>query len=196
MIAIVEGCGANIASVQYAIERLGHQSTLTSDPAIIRSASHVILPGVGSAKRAMQKLQERRLCEVIRQLTQPVLGICLGMQLMYQFSQEGEVECLCLLPGEIKKLAGNLSLTIPHMGWNQLQVRDDTCLLNGIKDESYVYFVHSYVAPLSKHTLGITKHGDEFSAVIKQENFYGVQFHPERSGKIGEQIIINFLTIK
>ncbi|EKD91735.1 MAG: imidazole glycerol phosphate synthase subunit HisH [uncultured bacterium] len=196
MIAIIP-CGANIASVQFALDRLGKKSIVTQDAKIIQSASHVILPGVGSAKQAMQKLQLLELIDVIRNLKQPVLGICLGMQILYHYSQEGDISCLGLLSGNITLLEKKLALTIPHMGWNQLEFKlANSSLLKNIKNKSYVYFVHSYAAAINSNTIATTNYGALFSAIVQNKNFYGVQFHPERSGKIGEQILKNFINIE
>ncbi len=193
MIAIIEGCGTNIASIQFALERLGKKSLLTSDAKIIRSASHVILPGVGTAKNAMTQLQ--KLAALIPQLTQPVLGICLGMQLFYEFSEEGKIETLKIISGKISSFKKNTSLPIPHMGWNQLEIKQPNPLLKNIPDNSYFYYVHSYSAPVNENTIAVTKYGKPFSAIVNNKNFYGVQFHPERSGKTGEQLLKNFLEL-
>jgi len=197
MIAIVKGCGANIASVQFALERLGKKFILTNDINQIRSASHVILPGVGTADQAMKQLQKFQLVDAIRQLPQPVLGICLGMQILFSFSDEGNVNCLNIFPGEIKHLSQAEGLSIPHMGWNQLEIiQNSSPLVKNIEDGSYVYFVHSYVAPLDSYSIAVTRHGKTFAAIVENNNFYGVQFHPERSGKVGEMILKNFLDLK
>lgn len=195
MIAIIDGCGTNIASVQFAIERLGKSAKVTQDIDVIKSASHVVLPGVGTAKKAMTYLQHHHLVEVISQLQQPVLGICLGMQIFYQSSTEGSVNCLGMLSGEIDHLAAK-HLPIPHMGWNQLAFDHDHPLLQDVDKGNYVYFVHSYAAPINHHTIATTQYGDSFSAMVQQDNFYGVQFHPERSGMVGEIILRNFLALE
>lgn len=194
MIAIIDSGGANIASIQFALERLGASSVLTSDAALIRSADKVILPGVGTANHAMQKLAELNVIEIIKKLTQPVLGICLGMQLLYDCSEEGNVDSLGIIAGKIKKFASGNNLTIPHMGWNTLQIKPST-LFEGIKNNSYVYFVHSYCAPVTEDTSSVTEYGEAFSASVEKNNFYGVQFHPERSGEVGQKILENFLSI-
>lgn len=195
MIAIIDSCGANIASVQFALERLGKQAILTSDSAIIRTADHVILPGVGTAKNAMEKLAERDLITVIQKLDQPVLGICLGMQLFYQSSEEGNVKGLGVVPGEIKLFPKLPDLVVPHMGWNKLTINNNSILLNNINTGDYVYYVHSYFAPINDNTTATTQYGENFTAMVEKDNFYGVQFHPERSGEVGEQILKNFLEI-
>lgn len=194
MIVIIGGCGTNIASVQFALERLGRSAVLTTDAAKIRAADKVILPGVGTAHHAMQQLQQLELVDVICQLTQPVLGICLGMQLLYEFSAEGDVPCLGLIPNKVMALPSNLGLTVPHMGWNQLQfAQTESLLLQGIFPADYVYFVHSYAAPVDMHTVATTNYGIDFTAMVQKDNFFGTQFHPERSGRIGQKILHNFL---
>ena len=193
MIAIIDGCGANIASVQFALERLGKHAFLTTDSAIIRSADYVILPGVGTAKNAMERLAEYGLVETIQKLEQPVLGICLGMQLLYESSEEGNVTGLGIVSGEVKRFIKNPELVIPHMGWNKLKKINQSRLLNNIEENNYVYYVHSYVAEVNDFTTAVTSYGENFTAVVEKNNFYGVQFHPERSGEVGEQILKNFL---
>lgn len=194
MIAIINGCGTNIASLQFALDRLNKQSVLTTDHQVIRNASHVILPGVGAAQNAMQALQKHQLLDVIRHLQQPVLGICLGMQLLYEFSQEGNTPCLNIIPSEIKSLLPQENITIPHMGWNQLHLQGiESHLIQGIPNKSWVYFVHGYHAPVNEYTIATTQHGNLFSAIVQKNNFFGVQFHPERSANIGAKLLANFL---
>jgi glutamine amidotransferase len=197
MIAIINGCGTNFASVQAALERLEKKSILTTDKKIITSASHVILPGVGTANHAMSTLQELDLIEVICALKQPVLGICVGMQILYEYSCEGNVNCLGIFPGKVEPLAQNAddNLVLPHMGWNKVFLsQSQSPLIEGIESESYLYFVHSYAARVNENTLAYTHYGSNFSAIVQKNNFYGVQFHPERSGKTGEKILQNFVT--
>lgn len=197
MIVIINGCGTNIASIQFALERLGKKSLLTNNVTIIKSASHVILPGVNTAKQAMDQLKKLQLIDAIRQLKKPVLGICSGMQILYEFSYENNIDCLGVLKGEIVTLPKLSGLPIPHMGWNQLQINNKSSpLLKNIRDGSYVYYVHSYRAPLNKDTVASTKYGDVFSSIVQNQNFYGVQFHPERSGRVGETILANFLELE
>lgn len=195
MIAIIDGCGANIASVLFALERLGQQALLTTDAAIIRNADYVILPGVGTAKNAMEKLAENDLIDVIKKLTQPVLGICLGMQLLYEFSEEGNIKGLGVVSGDIKLFPKSPELVFPHMGWNKLSIHNNSRLLNNITSGDYVYFVHSYFAAINDNTVATTQYGENFTAAVEKNNFYGVQFHPERSGEVGEQILRNFLAL-
>ncbi len=193
MIVIIKGCGSNIASIEMAFARLGKEPVLTTDVKLIQAASHVILPGVGTAKHAMLELQNLNLIEVIRQLKQPVLGICLGMQLLHEFSEEGDVECLGILPGKVALLPQKPGFTRPHMGWNQLRAeKPQSPLLQGVADKSHVYFVHSYAVPVNANTIASTTHSAPFSAMVQYNNFFGAQFHPERSGTVGELILKNF----
>jgi imidazole glycerol-phosphate synthase subunit HisH len=194
-LAIIDSGGANIASVRYAIERLGINAELTTDPERVRSASHVILPGVGLAAHCMARLQELNLVDTIRQLKQPLLGICIGMQLLFESSEEGDVECLGLLPGRLKRFPDRAHLPVPHMGWNQLQVLRPTLLMQGIHAQDYVYFVHSYAVAVGDMTLASAEYGTPFSAAVQKDNIYGVQFHPERSARVGAIILRNFLSI-
>ncbi|MBI2518078.1 MAG: imidazole glycerol phosphate synthase subunit HisH [Opitutae bacterium] len=193
MLAIVDSGGANIASVRFALARLGVQSELTADPAVIRAAERVILPGVGSAQEGMKRLHAKGLVECVRGLTQPVLGICLGMQLLFDSSAEGDTASLGLIPGRVALLPESPGITVPHMGWNTLTVRRATPLLAGIAPEARFYFVHSYAGPVNDFTLASCEHGTAFAAVVQRGNFSGVQFHPERSGSAGAQLLKNFL---
>jgi imidazole glycerol-phosphate synthase subunit HisH len=194
-LAIIDSGGANIASLQMAVERLGVPADLTTDPERLRSASHVILPGVGAAADCMGRLRQAGLVDTIRELKQPLLGICVGMQLLFESSEEGDVPCLGLLPGRVQRLPHRAGLPVPHMGWNQLEFNRSTALLNDIAAGDYVYFVHSYAAPLSEVTLATTTYGNPFTAVVQQDNVYGAQFHPERSARIGAQLLRNFLRL-
>lgn len=193
MLAIVDSGGANIASVRFALERLGVQSELTADPALIRAADRVILPGVGSAPEGMKRLQAKGLVEVVRGLTQPVLGICLGMQLMFESSEEGNTASLGIIPGQVALLPQAPGITVPHMGWNTLTIRPDTPLLNGFTAATRFYFVHSFAGPVNAFTVASCDHGTPFAAVVQRGNFSGVQFHPERSGAAGARLLKNFL---
>jgi glutamine amidotransferase len=195
MLAIVDSGGANIASVRFALERLGIASELTADPAVIRSAGRVILPGVGSAQEGMRKLREKNLVEVIRGLTQPVIGFCLGAQLLFESSAEGDTTSLGLIPGRVARLPEAPGLTVPHMGWNILEILRDTPLLHGIARDARLYFVHSFAGPVNEFTLATATHGAPFAAIVQRGNFYGVQFHPERSGAAGAQLLRNFLAL-
>ncbi|MGH8327065.1 MAG: imidazole glycerol phosphate synthase subunit HisH [Steroidobacteraceae bacterium] len=192
---IVASGGANLASLEFALERLGARAHVTSDAAVIAAAPRVILPGVGSAGSAMQRLRAAGLAECLPALEQPVLGICLGMQLLYALSAEGDTACLGVLPGAVERLAAAPGLAIPHMGWNQLEPRGRDPLLEGIALGDHAYFVHSFAAPVGAETLATARHGIEFSAVVRHRNFWGTQFHPERSGHTGAVILANFLEV-
>ena len=193
MIAIIDyGCG-NLLSVENALKRLECEYILTADPAEIIAADKVILPGVGNAAEAMANIRGKGLAETIRGLRKPVLGICVGMQLMCLDSQEGDVECLGIFDAQVKKFEATADAKVPHMGWNSLGNLDSR-LFRGLKRGSCVYFVHSYYADLCSDTIATCRHGDKlFSAALKYENFYGTQFHPEKSGSAGEAILKNFI---
>lgn len=193
MLALVDSGGANLASVHFALERLGVRAELTAEAAVIRSADRVILPGVGSAPEGMRKLRARGLVEVIRGLTQPVIGFCLGEQLLFDSSEEGDTPSLGLIPGRVARLPESPGITVPHMGWNTLEVRRDTPLLAGIPRDARFYFVHSYAGPVNDFTVATATHGAPFAAIVQRGNFHGVQFHPERSGPAGAQLLKNFL---
>ncbi|HEY5552562.1 MAG TPA: imidazole glycerol phosphate synthase subunit HisH [Opitutaceae bacterium] len=196
MLAIVDSGGANIASVRFALARLGVESVLTTDLATIRSAERVILPGVGSAAEGMRRLQERGLVDTVRSLTQPTLGICLGMQLLFDGSEEGPTETLGLIAGRVSLLPASSGVRVPHMGWNTIEAATQSALLEGIDATARFYFVHSFAAPTGPFTVATTTHGTGFSAVVRRDNFHGVQFHPERSGTAGACILKNFLEAK
>lgn len=194
MITIVESGGANIASVRFAFERLGLESEWTSDPDRIAKASHVLLPGVGAAAEAMRQMKARGLIECLKSLTCPVLGICLGMQLLFDHSEEGNIDLLGLVPGNITRFKETKDYPVPHMGWNNIQlVNRAHPLLCDIADNSYVYFVHSYNASQSEYTIASCDYARKtFSAVVAKDNVMGCQFHPERSSRAGSQIFTNF----
>jgi glutamine amidotransferase len=192
-VAIVDSGGANIASLLYALERLGVAAELTTDAATIRAAGHVLLPGVGAARDAMRRLNDADLVEVLRDLHQPVLGICLGMQLLCDASEEEDVECLGIIPGIAKKLRVDIDCPVPNMGWCATQPRDAHPVLNGINDGAWFYYVHSYAVPVSDRSLATARHADDFSAMIGKDNFVAAQFHPERSSRAGARLLANFL---
>jgi imidazole glycerol-phosphate synthase subunit HisH len=194
-IVIVANGGANIASLQFALQRLEVASAVTADAEQIRAASHVILPGVGAAADAMSRLRTSRLDTVIPTLRQPVLGICLGMQLLSEGSQEGNARCLGIIPGRAEFFAQTPDRPVPHMGWNTLEILRPCALLAGIADGDYAYFVHSYALNLSAATVASTAYGTPFSACIQWRNFYGAQFHPERSAAVGARLLQNFLAL-
>ena len=192
---IVASGGANIASLQFALERLGVDAPVTADTARIRRASHVILPGVGAAADAMDRLGRSELIDCIRELRQPVLGICLGMQLLFEASAEGQTDCLGIIPGAATRFAGGSGLPVPHMGWNSLDILTASPLLAGIEAGAYAYFVHSYALPVSGATVATSDYGGAFSACVSWHNFHGTQFHPERSAAVGARVLNNFLTL-
>ncbi len=193
---IIDSGGANLASLGFAFERLGARTCISSDPDEIRSARRVVLPGVGSAPAAMSRLRASGIAGLLPRLRQPVLGICLGMQLLFEHSDEGDVACLGIVPDRIRHLESRAGYPVPHMGWNQLaQLRDDP-LLAGLTESDYVYFVHSFAAPVSNVTLASVSYGDELSAVVRHENFWGAQFHPERSAAAGARLLANFLRLE
>lgn len=195
MIAIIDYEMGNLRSVGNALDRLGAEWKLTADPAEIRQASKVLLPGVGNDAEAMARLRERGLCEVIRDLRHPVLGICVGMQVMCRHSEEGGVDCLGIFDAKVRRFPEEDDLKVPHVGWNRINNLDSK-LFKGIDRGAYVYYVHSYYAPLCPDTIATTRYGSTmFSAALKYENFYGTQFHPEKSGDVGERIIANFLAL-
>lgn len=194
--AIIDSGGANIASLQFALQRLNVDSTLTADPDIIRNASHVILPGVGAAADAMQRLREQHLDTLIPELTQPVLGICLGMQLLADHSDEHATDCLGIVPGIAAKLPGNSKRPVPNMGWCRIEIAHQHALLHNIDNGSYFYFLHSYALPVQDYTLATAAHAQHFSAIIAQRNFVATQFHPERSAGAGAQLLRNFLEMR
>ena len=193
MLAIVDSGGANIASVRFALERLGVHSELTADPAVICAAERVILPGVGSAPEGMKRLQAKGLIDCVRGLTQPVLGICLGMQLLFESSAEGDTPSLGLIPGRVALLPESPGITVPHMGWNTLLCGRNPGLLDGIPADARFYFVHSYAGPVNAFTVASCDHGTPFAAIVQRANFSGVQFHPERSGAVGARLLQNFV---
>jgi glutamine amidotransferase len=194
-VAIIASGGANIASLRFALDRLGVSSRLTVDAGELRRAPRVILPGVGAAADAMERLHSLGLAAVIPTLTQPVLGICLGMQLLFEASEEGDTKCLGILPARISRFPDRQGFPVPHMGWNQVVPQGDSALARGLGDGSYVYFVHSYAAPVGPWTEAVTDYGGEFSAIVRHANFHGAQFHPERSSRAGQRVLANFVAL-
>lgn len=195
MIAIIDYEAGNICSVENALSRLGATYELTASPELIREADKVILPGVGNAAKAMESLRQSGLDEVIRQLRQPVLGICVGMQLMCRGSEEGPVECMGLFDTQVRRFTEMPDAKVPHMGWNSIGNLESK-LFKGLSEGSFVYFVHSYFPGLCTDTIATCRHGSElFSAALRWENFYGTQFHPEKSGSVGSAILQNFLAL-
>ena len=195
MIAIIDYEAGNICSVENALSRLGATYELTASPEVIRKADKVILPGVGNAAKAMESLRQSGLDEVICQLRQPVLGICVGMQLMCRGSEEGPVECMGLFDTRVKRFDDTPDAKVPHMGWNSIGNLESK-LFKGLSEGSFVYFVHSYFPGLCTDTIATCRHGSTlFSAALRWENFYGTQFHPEKSGSVGSAILQNFLAL-
>jgi glutamine amidotransferase len=194
-VVLVDGGGTNIGSVRYALQRLGCDADLSADPARVRRATHVILPGVGAAGPGMSRLRDAGLVEVLRELRQPLLGVCLGMQLLFERSEESDTPCLGLLPGTVREIPRAPGRRVPHMGWNDLQVERADPLLDNLAPASYAYFVHSYAAPLGAATIASCTYGDAFSAVVRVGNVCGMQFHPERSATVGARLLGNFLEL-
>ena len=196
MIAIIDYDTGNLRSVCNALDRIGAEYVLTDDPKVIAQADRVLLPGVGEASSAMNKLQERGLCDVIKSLKVPVLGICIGMQLMCRHSQEGDVDCLGIFDADVCRFEADQSagIKVPHMGWNTLSGLK-TGLFEGLTDGDFVYFVHSFAASVCDDTIAVSDNGRRFSAAMRRGNFYGAQFHPEKSGDVGERILRNFMNL-
>lgn len=193
-IVIIKYNAGNIFSVEHAFKRLGVEATVTADQELIRSADKVVFPGVGEASSTMQYLQQSGLDKLIPALQQPVLGICLGMQLMCSHSEEGDVDCLNIFDAEVKRfLPQKHEDKVPHMGWNTIK-NVGSNIFDASLENQFVYFVHSYYVALSKHTIATTDYIQPFSAAIHKDNFYATQFHPEKSGSIGERILKNFIS--
>jgi glutamine amidotransferase len=193
--AIIDSGGANLASLQFALERLGARALVSSDADTIAAAPRVLLPGVGAAADAMRRLRSSGLDRVIPTLTAPLLGICLGMQLLFEHSAEGDTSCLGILAGRVERLRPLAGMPVPHMGWNTLELISEDPLLRGIDAANYLYFVHSYAAPVADDTLAAVRYGQPLAAVVRHANFRGVQFHPERSASVGARVLRNFLTL-
>lgn len=193
LVAIVKYNAGNIASVQNALGRLGVESIVSDDADVLRQADKVIFPGVGEASTAMRYLRERNLDDVIKSLKQPVLGICLGMQLLCSHSEENDTECLGIFPNRVKRFS-NASIKVPHMGWNTISNLRSP-LFARVVDGSYAYFVHGYYAEPSDNTAATCEYAIDFAAAIQKANFYAVQFHPEKSGVAGARILENFLNL-
>jgi len=194
-VVIIDGGGANIASLRFALDRLGRRAVLTTDPELIAGAAHVILPGVGAARNAMERLRSQGLDVLIPTLKQPFLGICLGMQLLFDGSAEEDTPCLGILRGRAGRFPAHPDRPVPHMGWNRIARLRESALLAGVDDGEYFYFVHSYALSVSDDTLASSDYGVLFSAVVGHDNFLGTQFHPERSGSAGARVLTNFLAL-
>jgi len=189
-IVIIDYGAGNVKSVQFALERLGYKAVCSNDPELIRKADKVIFPGVGEAQSAMSEIRKFGLEKLIPELKQPVLGICLGMQLMCEHSEENDTDCLGIFPIEVKKF--QVELKVPHIGWNQI-IDLKGHLFDQVQNASFVYYVHSYYIPENEFSIANTDYGITYSGAIKKDNFYACQFHPEKSGDIGEQILKNFI---
>ena len=194
-VAIIKYNAGNVQSVLFALERIGINPTVTNDVDILKSSDKIIFPGVGEASSAMNYLKERKLDEVIMSLTQPTLGICLGMQLMCSHSEEGNTNCLGIFDTNVKLFSSDLkNIKVPQIGWNNIYDLK-TNLYKNVKESEYMYFVHSYYAELSKDTIAKTKYGIEYSSSLQNNNFYGAQFHPEKSSDAGQTILENFIKL-
>lgn len=196
MIAIVDYDTGNLRSVCNVLDRIGAEYCITDNHEIIKGADKVLLPGVGEASSAMQKLSERGLCDVIKGLEQPVLGICIGLQLMCRRSEEGNAECLGIFDTDVRKFVPSpaAGVKVPHMGWNEIKNLSSP-LFKGIEEGAFVYFVHSFAPDICEGTIATSANGREFAAAINKGNFYGAQFHPEKSGAVGELILKNFIEL-
>ena len=192
-VALIDAGGANLGSVRYALERLGVAPRIVRDADTLAGAERIVLPGVGAAAPAMAALQEGGLDAALREVRVPVLGICLGMQLLYEASDEGDTACLGTIPGRVRKMASAPGLRIPHMGWNTLSGVARDPLLDGVDNGDSAYFVHSYAAPVDANTLAVAEHGERFGAVVRHGLYCGAQFHPERSADCGVRLLRNFL---
>ena len=193
-IAIIKYNAGNVASVMYALDRIGQKYKWTDDPEEIKKADKVIFPGVGEASTAMAYLKEKGLDTLIKGLKQPVLATCIGMQLLCKHSEEGNVDCIGVFDVEVKKFISK-DLKIPHVGWNSIKPKGENPLMKGLKEEEFVYFVHSFYAPVNAYTTAVCEYVQPFSAMLHKDNFYAAQFHAEISGKAGEQILKNFLAL-
>lgn len=194
-VGLIDAGGANLGSVRYALERLGVDVRMVREPAELNGVQCVILPGVGAAAEGMRRLHAQGLVQPLRELQVPLMGICLGMQLLFERSEEGEVECLGLLPGVVHRMQPAEGVRVPHMGWNTLLMLRESPLLNGVVTGSSAYFVHSYAAPVTSDTVAACDHGGQFAAVVQRGRLCGAQFHPERSADAGARILRNFIEI-
>lgn len=199
MVGIIDYKTGNLRSVENALYRAGVEYTVTAEPAILRSCSHILLPGVGDAGWAMGRIRKNGIADIIATFTQPVMGICLGMQIMCSYSEESDTRCLGIFPGKIgripEKSTEGEKIKVPHIGWNSVRYNDNE-LFDGIRQDEYFYFVHSYCAEIDEYTAGVTVYGTEFGSVLRRDNFIGCQFHPEKSGTAGERLLKNFLKMK
>lgn len=194
-VAIVDSIGSNLASLIFALNRIGSSFEITDEIDVLNKASHIILPGVGAAKNAMTKLKQRKLIDEISKLTKPTLGICLGMQIFMDASDEDDAKCLGIISNTCRPFENNRDYPVPHMGWNKVRFNRDSVLTKNLKDDDYYYFVHSYYVPVCSETIGVSSYPIEFSALVQKDNFFGTQFHPEKSGLSGSKILQNFVSL-
>lgn len=194
MVTIIDYGTGNLRSVTNALERLGAEYTLTADPDAIQRAERLLLPGVGEAATAMAQLRDKGLADTLKNLTCPVLGICLGMQLLCAHSEEGDIECLGIFPNRVRRFPADAGIKVPHVGWNSIRALRSP-LYRDMKEGEYVYYVHSYAAEVNECTAAVTDYGEPFSGSLYKDNFFGCQFHPEKSGAAGSRILANFLSI-
>ncbi len=192
---IIAYAGANLSSLQFALKRVGYDVSITSSHNKIRNASHIFLPGVGAAASAMGKIKDNFLIDILVNAKQPTLGICLGMQLLFTSSDEGSAECLDIINGNAQIFEANKNMPVPHMGWNKIKCISESRITKNINDKEFAYFVHSYSLPECQYTIATTDYGKTFSSIVEKDNFFGTQFHPERSSDFGEIILKNFLDI-
>ena len=195
-VAIVDSIGSNLASLIFALNRIGSSFEITDEIDVLNKASHIILPGVGAAKNAMTKLKQRKLIDEISKLTKPTLGICLGMQIFMDASDEDDAKCLGIISNTCRPFENNRDYPVPHMGWNKVRFNRDSVLTKNLKDDDYYYIVHSYYVPICSETIGVSSYPIEFSAVVQKDNFFGTQFHPEKSGLSGSKILQNFVSLR
>ena len=195
MIGLINYEAGNIRSVENALERLGQKFFISDDIEKLKKADKIIFPGVGNAEMAMKNLQKKSLDIFLKNCQKPVLGICLGMQIFFEFSEEGSTPCLNIFPGKINKFDDKKCPQIPHMGWNDIEINKKNNFLTSDFDKKFFYFVHSFFVPVCKYTIATCFYGEKFSAAVNKDNFFGVQFHPEKSGDIGEKLLENFLKI-
>jgi glutamine amidotransferase len=194
-IAIVNAGGSNISSLTFALDRIKASYITTNQIAQIEDSSHVILPGVGAANDAMDKLEKSNLIEVVRNLKQPTLGICLGMQLLLDHSMENNVNCLSIIEGKCKAFSQQNKCPVPHMGWNNVNFNKPSPLTEDLDNDDYFYFVHSYYVPIANSSIGITDYSESFASIIQKDNFFGTQFHPEKSSDQGSKLLRTFINL-